>query len=185
MNEYATLQDCHDALSHIRSAPKDSGVIVQLCHRPRSGDREFPDCLHLSVENGIAGDRWPVDSWLLQPDGSPDPRIQVSILSSHVLDLCWRDRVTTPHPGDPLTVDMDLSERNLPVGTHLLVGTAVVEVSDKFNSGCVKWSSWFGAESLRWINLPELRAERLRGILCRVVKDGTVRLGDHLKKVSA
>ncbi len=185
MTEHATLAECHAALDHIRAAPQDGASIRQICLRPSQGARAFPDHLDMSVEQGIAGDRWPAEAWLRRPDGAPDPRIQVSILSQRVLDLCWRDRLATPHPGDPLVVDMDLSHRNLPVGTRLAAGSAILEVSDKFNTGCAKWQARYGGDSLRWINRPELRPDRLRGILCRIVRGGRVRLGDRLTKVAA
>ena len=183
MIPHATLPECDAALSHIRAAPADAAPVAQLCLRPESGARLFPDHLDLTVADGIAGDRWPADSWLRQADGTADPRIQVSILATRVVDLVWRDRAGTPHPGDPILVDMDLSERNLPIGTRLQAGTAVLEVSDKFNSGCEKWNAWYGNASLRWLNRPELRADRLRGILARVVRDGRVRLGDPLTRL--
>lgn len=177
-----TLAECNAAIEHIRAAPKNAVVIDHLCHRPESAERTFPSHLDMSVESGIEGDRWPNTSWLRLPNGAADPRIQVSILSLRVLELCWRDRSATPHPGDPLVVDMDLSERNLPVGTRLAVGGVILEVSDQFNSACSKWQARYGGDSLRWINLPELRADRLRGILCRIVVGGRVQLGDTLQK---
>lgn len=184
MSDHATLVECRAALDHIRAAPKDAAPVRQLCQRPASGARSFSNSLDMSVDAGIGGDRWLVNPWLRLADGAPDPRIQVSILTTRVFDLCWRNRTATPHPGDPLVVDMDLSERNLPVGTRLAAGSAILEVSDKFNSGCAKWHARYGGDSLRWINLPELRADRLRGILCRVVRSGQVRLGDPLRKLT-
>lgn len=182
MTDHATLAECHAALDHIRAAPRDGAPIRGICLRPARRARRFPDHLDLSAARGISGDRWPEESWLRRPDGTPDPRIQVSILSQRVLDLCWRDRAATPHPGDPLVVDMDLSQRNLPAGTRLAAGGAILEVSDAFNTGCAKWRARHGGDSLRWINLPELRADRLRGILCRIVRGGRIRLGDRLTK---
>ena len=179
----ATMADCEAALPHILDAPKDDAVIEQLCFRPDYGLRDFPERLELTVDGGIRGERWTRAPWLTLPDGAPDPRIQVSILSRRVMDLCWRDRENTPHPGDPLVVDMDLSEANLPVGTRLRADTAVLEVSDKFNNGCIKWRDRYGAESLHWINKRENRPHRLRGILCSIVEDGTITTGDRLTKL--
>ncbi|KJZ20280.1 MOSC domain-containing protein [Loktanella sp. S4079] len=179
----ATLDECKAALGNILSAPKDNVTIDQICFRPYVGGREFPDQLELTVAEGIVGDRWLSDPWLKLPEGSPDPRIQVSILSKRVMDLCWRDQDNLAHhPGDPFVVDMNLGEENLPVGTQLEIGTAVIVVTDKYNSGCVKWNENYGGASLRWINLHENRQHRLRGILCAVVKDGVVKTGDRLRK---
>ncbi|WP_276152391.1 MULTISPECIES: hypothetical protein [unclassified Sulfitobacter] len=177
-----TMAECEAALDHIAAAPKDGAAIRQLCVRPDFGARAFPSEIELSREQGIAGDRWPKHPWLRLANGDPDPRIQVSVLSKRVMDLCWRNRVEMPHPGDLLVVDMELSEANLPVGTVLQAGQAKIEVSDKFNTACVKWRRRYGDDSFRWINLEKNRPLRLRGVLCRVVQDGLVRTGDRLCK---
>lgn len=98
------------------------------------------------------------------------------------MDLCWRNRIETPHPGDLLVVDMDLSEKNLAAGSILKVGGVRLEVSDMFNSACVKWRQRYGDDSYRWINLPKNRTLRLRGVLCRIVQDGAIKVGDRLEK---
>lgn len=183
MSKHVTMAECVAALDHIKAAPKNSATIEQLCFRPDYAMREFPETLELTVEGGIKGERWSHSPWLKLADGSPDPRIQVSILSKRVMDLCWRDRDGTPHPGDPIVVDMDLSVENMPVGTRLKTGTAVIEVSDKFNTACAKWQQRNGDESLRWINMAEHRPYRLRGVLCRIVQDGVVRVSDQLTKL--
>lgn len=115
----ATTAECETALDSILDAPKQRATIEQLCFRPDYGLRQFPDALELTVSQGILGERWTKKPWLTLPDGAPDPRIQVSILSKRVMDLCWRDRAGTPHPGDPFVVDMNLGVENLPVGTRL------------------------------------------------------------------
>ena len=183
MVDHVTLAECQAALDHINAAPRDGAVIEQLVARPDFAERAFPDALELTVAGGIKGERWSHSPWLKLPDGSPDPRIQVSIFSKRVMDLCWRDREGQVHPGDPFVVDMNLSFENLPVGTQLQVGEAVVEVSDKFNTACVKWQKRYGDESLRWINMAENRPHRLRGVLCKIVQDGVVRVGDRLAKL--
>ncbi len=183
MTQWATYEDCEAALEHVRAAPKDGARIERVCVRPDIGLRTFPDSLQLTVAQGIIGDRWTVAPWLKLPDGSPDPRIQISVLSKRVMDLCWRDQDNLlRYPGDSFVVDMDLGEENLPIGTQLNVGTAVIEVSDKFNTACVKWRDKYGAQSIRWINSAENRPYRLRGILCKIVRDGTVAVGDHMTK---
>jgi hypothetical protein len=152
-----------------------------LCLRPGIGQRSFPDCLVMTREAGIPGERWLTMPWLRLPDGSPDPAIQVSILPARVLDLVWRDRTGTPHPGDPIVADLDMTEANLPEGTLLQAGTAVLRVSGVWNDGCVKWKTRYGAAAKAWITAPGHRELRLRGVLCSVETDGEVRLGDSLR----
>ncbi|TVS00426.1 MAG: hypothetical protein EA407_14790 [Rhodobacteraceae bacterium] len=172
------------ALPWIVAAPKDGGRVEMLCLRPDYGQRCFVPEITVTAERGIPGERWATRPWLRDANGAPHPGIQVCILSRRVLDLVWRARVDVPHPGDTFITDMDLSEANLPAGQRLALGSAVLEVSDIFNDACVKWAARYGAASREWINLPEHRVLRLRGILCCVVLDGRIRLGDELRKAA-
>lgn len=178
MTDHVTIGECAAALSQVMAAPKDGGLITGLCLRPAPNQRSFPDRVRLTRAEGIPGERWLTMPWLRLPDGRPDPQIQVSILQTRILDLVWRDRESVVHPGDPIIADMDLSEENLPAGTLLRAGTAVLKVSREPNLGCVKWKVRYGAPSLDWIRAhPELR---LRGVLCSVEEDGEVGLGDRI-----
>lgn len=172
------------ALPHILTAPKDDGPIHGLCLRPGYGQRSFPSQITMTRAHGIRGERWLTAPWLKLSDGAPDPRIQVSILPIRVMDLVWRDRETTPHPGDPIVADLDCSLANLPAGTFLQAGTAVLKVSDHFNEACAKWKVRYGADARAFIDAPGHPDLRLRGILCSVEQDGVVTLNDHLKVIS-
>jgi hypothetical protein len=172
------------ALPHIMAAPKDAGRVRQLCFRPARHARSFPDQLSLTRAAGIPGDRWLTEPWLRLPDGTADPDIQVSILPARVLDLVWQPGDDVPHPGDPIIADMDMSHANMPAGTLLLAGTAVLRVSSVFNDGCVKWKTRYGADAKEWITAPGHPALRLRGIFCAVEQDGVVRRGDVLTRLA-
>ena len=177
-----TLAELDAALDHVLAAPKDDAPISALCFRPGFGLREMCDRLRLTRAEGAQGDRWASLAWLKLPDGSPDPRIQISILPQRVADLVWRDRENQPHPGDTIIADLDTSEANLPAGTLLQLGTAVVQVSDVFNDGCVKWKVRYGADAKGWITAPGRPPLRLRGILCAVIEEGEVTLSDRIVK---
>ncbi|MDZ7823210.1 MAG: hypothetical protein U5K75_03640 [Ahrensia sp.] len=180
---FKTVADLNSQIEMISSAPKDSAPITKLCYRPGFGQRVYPDTLTLSVEDGVIGDRWKQAAWLRLENGVPDPRIQVCILPQRVLDLVWTQGSAEPYPGDTMIADMDTSYHNMPVGTILQAGSAQLQVSDVFNDGCTKWAARYGADSREWINLPQNRPLRLRGILCQIVSDGVVQLGDVLRKV--
>lgn len=168
------------ALPHVRAAPKTDAPIAMLCFRPGFGLRTHPPSLRMTRAEGIPGERWLTHPWLRLPDGSPDPRIQISILPLRVLDLVWRNRDTTPHPGDSIVADLDTSAENLPPGSLIRAGSAVLRVSDEPNNGCVKWKARHGADAMAWIADPAHRAMGLRGILCAVEADGEVTLQDRL-----
>ncbi len=177
-----TTAELFNALPGFLAAPKDNAPVLQLCLRPDYGERTFPTEIQLTRQNGIPGERWSRAPWLKTPDGSPDPRIQVSILGKRIMDAVWRDR-TVPHPGDTMIADMDFSHENMPVGQLLQAGTAIIRVSDVFNDACVKWKVRYGEDAKNFITIPEHVKYRLRGILCEVVEDGTVTLSDRLTKI--
>jgi hypothetical protein len=174
-----TAAELAAALPHVLAAPKTDAPIATLCLRPGFGERNFPDRITMTRTGGIPGERWSTLPWLKLPDGSPDPRIQVSILPTRVMDLVWQDREGIPHPGDPIVADLDMTEANLPGGTLIRAGTAILRVSDVPNNGCVKWKVRYGADALAWIVAdPTLR---LRGVLCSVEQDGEVTVNDRLQ----
>ncbi len=180
----ATLGELMAALPEVCAAPKDDAQVDQLCFRPAYNERRFPDRLTLTVAQGVPGERWLTAPWLRLPDGRPDPDIQVSILPRRVLDLVWRDRDGTPHPGDTIIADLDTSEANLPTGTLLRAGSATLRVSGVFNDGCVKWKARYGVDAKAWITTTGHPPLRLRGILCAIVADGEVALGDRITKIA-
>ncbi|MCY3984666.1 MAG: hypothetical protein OXD29_01685 [Roseovarius sp.] len=164
------------------AAPKDGAAIEMLCLRPAMGKRQFVEKIEVTVEQGIPGERWSISPWMRLPDGSPDPSIQICFLQKRVLDLIWTDRENTVHPGDTFIVDMDLSERNLPKGSLLHAGGAILEVSGEFNNACPKWKKRYGEDALQWVRAPENRVLRPRGILAKVHRGGVIALGDRLTK---
>ena len=180
---YATRAELDRALPDVLSAPKNNTPVDMLCRRPDRNKREFPDRLELRVSGGIAGDYGMQKPWSTLPDGSPDPRIQVSILPRRVLDLVWRDRENITHPGDAIITDLNVALENLPTGTRLQIGSAVVEVSDMWNQGCAKWKVRMGRDAYDWTSCPEHEDLRLRGIYCLIVSDGEVALGDRIIKL--
>jgi hypothetical protein len=177
--DHLTAEDLARALLHVLAAPRDAGRITCLCVRPAPNQRQFPQTLRLTRAEGVPGDRWLTQPWLRRADGTPDPRIQVAVMPARVLDLVWHDPDLT-HPGGTLAADLDLSAANLPAGTLLRAGTAVLRVSDVPNDGCAKWKVRFGAAAMQWIIDPAHAGLRLRGILCTVETDGELAVGNML-----
>ena len=87
------------------------------------------------------------------------------------------------HPGDTIISDLDCSEQNMPAGTLLRVGTAVLQVSGVFNTACVKWKDRYGKPAYDWVNAAQNRPLRLRGLLCRVSQDGVNGQRDDIIKI--
>jgi len=90
-----------------------------------------------------------------------------------------------PLAGDQLYVDLDLSGDNLPPGTRLSVGEAEIEITDQPHTACAKFNRRFGMKAVRWVNAPTGRALNLRGVCAKVIRPGTVRPGDRVRKRQA
>jgi hypothetical protein len=54
--------------------------------------------------------------------------------------------------GDQLFIDMDLSKENLPAGTKLSLGTAVIEATASPHTGCKKFVARFGLDAMIFVN---------------------------------
>jgi MOSC domain-containing protein YiiM len=167
-------------LGEIRRSPADAGTVELIVRRPKVEEREVVDEAELSVELGLVGDNW-LERGTRQ--GPADPKAQLTVINTRLLGLVAGDRERWPLAGDQLYVDFDLSEENVPAGTRLAVGGAVIEVTDEPHTGCAKFSARFGSDALRFINSPEGRALHLRGINALVVDAGTVRTGDRVRKL--
>jgi MOSC domain-containing protein YiiM len=86
--------------------------------------------------------------------------------------------------GDNLFVDLDISASNLPLGTRLRVGQALVEVTPKPHNGCLKFKERFGQDALRWVNAKPTRDQNLRGLYWKVIDAGEAAVGDPIELVS-
>jgi hypothetical protein len=181
MTDFISAEALAAALPEVLAAPREQGPVRLLCARAKPNQRGFPDRLTLTRAVGVVGDFEAVRPWLVLDDGSPDPRNQVSIMSWRVLDLVWRDKDPRNHPGDNIACDLDLSHANLPTGTLLQAGTAVLRVSDEPNDGCAKWKVRMGRPAYDWTRAnPTLR---LRGVYCSVEQDGEVSLDDVIVRL--
>jgi hypothetical protein len=167
----------------VLAAPRTDGPVRLLCARPRNNHRTFPDSLTLTRAAGVVGDCESISPWLTLPDGRPDPQTQVSLLPSRVLDLVWPSRDPKLHPGDNIVVDLDLSLANLPTGTLLRAGTALLRVSAEPNDGCAKWKVRMGRDAYDWVRTNASQGYRLRGLFCSVEQDGIVTLNDRISRL--
>jgi len=131
---------------------------------------------------GLDGDNWLSRGSTSTPDGSADPQRQVTVMNARVAELVAGGTGRMPLAGDQLYLDLDLSLGNLPAGSLLAVGQAVLEVSKAPHLGCANFVERFGVEAMRFVNSRAGRQLRLRGMNARVVVSGTVRLGDLAAK---
>ena len=109
--------------------------------------------------------------------------MQINIMNSRLISLVAQDRDRWQLAGDQLFVDLDLSKGNLPPGTRLAIGTAVLEATDQPHTGCMKFSGRFGVDALMLINSPAGQELQLRGINAKVVQGGEIKPGDAVEKI--
>jgi MOSC domain-containing protein YiiM len=183
--EHLTSEQIEAGLSQVLASPQDEGALQAIVIRPAENERELREAAYLSPEGGVEGDRWAASSTRRLPDGRPDPQVQVSIMNSRLLKMIARDDERIGLAGDNLVVDLDLSEANLPVGQKLRVGEALLQVTDVAHTGCKKFTHRFGMDAVRFVNAAERKALHLRGVYARVLKEGTVRVGDNIRKVDS
>ena len=162
-------------LDEVRRSPRDDGKVELIVRRPVEDQRETLTEAHITADSGVVG-----DAWLAK---GADPRAQVTVMNARAVALIAGSRDRWPLAGDQLYVDLDLGPANLPPGTRIEVGTAVLEVSDQPHRGCKKFAARFGLDALRFVNSPEGYASNLRGINTLVVRPGVVRLGDVIRKL--
>ncbi len=149
-----------------------------VVRRPAVGARELPAEAMLDLVSGLAGDNWLTRGSTSMPDGSAHPRKQVTVMNARVAELVAGGTERMPLAGDQIYVDLDISIDNLPPGSLLAVGDAVLEVSEEPHLGCAKFVERFGAEAMRFVNSRIGRQLRLRGMNTRVAQPGIVRPGD-------
>jgi MOSC domain-containing protein YiiM len=183
--EHLPRQRLEAALGRIRDSPRDGGRVVLVVRRPLMGVRELPSEAMLDQASGLAGDNWLDRGSKTTPDGSADPERQVTVMNARVAELVAGGTDRMPLAGDQLLVDLDLSVSNLPAGSLLAVGQAVLQVSHAPHLGCAKFVERFGAEAMRFVNSRTGRQLRLRGMNARVVRPGLVRPGDLAAKFHA
>lgn len=163
-------------LGHIEAAPRASGVVMMVVRRPSSGEREVLDVARLDPDEGLVGDRW-------RHGKAPQRDEQLTLMSVRVIELLAGDRALWPLAGDQLFVDLDLSVANLPVGTRLAVGDAVIEASPVPHNGCKKFRTRFGLDAMRFVASPRGKQLQMRGINARVITAGNVCPGDAIRKL--
>jgi hypothetical protein len=170
-------------LDDVRAAPADAGIVRLIVRRPAVDARESLVEGELDIDVGLVGDTWVKRGDGTAPDGSPARYAQVTLMNARYTRLIAGDRDRWSLAGDQLYVDLDLSVANLPAGSQLAIGSAVLRISEEPHTGCAKFSARFGSPAWRLANSELGRALRLRGANASVVTSGTIRQGDVVSKV--
>ena len=181
--KHPSATDLEAGLDEIRKSPKDESVLDLIVSRPEEDAREVMELADLAVEIGLVGDTWQDRPSIRSGDGKAHPDMQITMMNSRVADLVAQSKDRWPLAGDQLFVDLDLSKANVPPGTRISVGEAILEATTQPHTGCKKFAERFGVEALKFISEPTNRELQLRGINLKVVQGGEIRPGDAVKKL--
>jgi MOSC domain-containing protein YiiM len=170
------LPELESGLRALAASPRTSGRLALIVQRRADGIREMPERVRLSLDAGVPG-----DAWSRRPPR--DPEAQLAVMRRDVAELIANGQCLSLF-GDNLFVDLDISAANLPTGTHLRVGAALVEVTAKPHNGCLKFKGRFGPDALRFVQANPTQDQNLRGIYWKVVESGEAGVGDPIEVVS-
>jgi hypothetical protein len=181
--EHPTTVELTNGLDRILRSPSDEGGLKLIVRRRGESEREVLTEATLDRTEGLLGDTWRSRGSRRTPDRLADPKMQLTVMNARVAALVAVDDDRWKLAGDQLYVDLDLSEANLPPGSRLAVGSAVIEVTDAPHLGCKKFRERFGEDALRFVNSDVGRELRLRGVNTKVVGSGRLELGDTIRKL--
>jgi hypothetical protein len=181
--KHLTAAELEAGLDEVRRSPRDEGVLELIVRRPRPNEREVLEEGQLDPAEGLVGDSWRTRGSSRTADGSSHPDMQLNVMNSRAAALVASGVARRQLAGDQLFLDMDLSTDNLPPGTRLAIGSAVIEVTAQPHTGCDKFKARFGWDALKLVNSDAGKQLRLRGLNAKVVQAGTIRVGDVARKL--
>ena len=179
--KHLSLDELEARWTESHPSPKNKGVLELIVRRPQTEEREVLEEGELDLAEGLVGDNWSTRGSASRPDGTAHPDKQLTIMNSRVIALVAQDKDRWSLAGDQLFMDLDLSEENLPPGTRLALGSAVIEVTDQPHTGCKKFVERFGPDAKKFVDSQVGKQLHLRGINAKVVQSGAIRVGDVVK----
>lgn len=180
MDKHFSFAEIQDRLTLSGASPRDGGRLEMIVARPELGARRVLARGELDYAVGLVGDNWLARGSASTADGSANPDAQITIMNSRMIDALAADRDDWPLAGDQLFIDLDLSEENLPAGQRIAIGAAVLEITPMPHTGCAKFTERFGHDAIRFVNSPEGRQQRRRGLNARVVQPGAINVSDEV-----
>src|SRR2546430_843413 len=142
---HLTMEELEAGLEQLRQSPKNEGVLELIVRRPRTDEREVLLEGALDLAEGLVGDKWKVGG---------KPNMQINVMNARAIALVAGEKARWPLAGDQLFIDLDLSTENLPPGTRLAIGAAIIEVTPEPHNGCKKFMARYGGHAAEFVNSP-------------------------------
>ena len=137
---HLTREELDAGLDEIRRSPRDGGTLELIVRRPAVGGRETVEVAELDPVTGLVGDNWLARGDRKSPDGIAHPDMQVTLTNARAVALVAHIPERWPLAGDQLYVDLDLGGENLPPGSRVSIGSAVLEITAEPHNGCAKFA---------------------------------------------
>ncbi len=168
-------------LDELRASPVGEGVLRLIVRRPSEDEREVLSEATLDETEGMVGDRWNAAGF---GDGPERFDTQLTLMNARSASLVAGEPENWPQAGDQLYVELSLATDDLPPGSRLEIGSALIEITDVPHTGCGKFVRRFGVDAMKFVNSPVGRELNLRGVNAKVVRPGVVAQGDAIRRVS-
>ena len=173
--EYRSRAEIEAGFAALPAPPQRRGTLARIVRRHPDGQREALSSARLTPEEGLPGDGW---------NRRPPRKIeaQLAVIRMDIASLLAAEQSVTL-AGDQLFVDLDVSAANLPAGTRLRVGGALVEMTPEPHDGCLKFKDRFGQDALRFVQEKATRSENRRGVYWKVIEAGDIAEGCPIEVV--
>ncbi len=181
---YMTQEKLAAGMPAVFDSPKNQGRLDMIVCRPEKYAREELQEGQLDETLGLVGDNWLARAQADSPGGVVNIEAQLTLMNTRLVQMVAGEKDRWKLAGDQLYVDMDLSKENLPPGTRLVVGSAIIEVTSKPHTGCKKFVERYGMDAMLFINSPAGKDLRLRGMYAKVVQPGKIKIGDTIEKLT-
>ena len=172
---FRALAELEAGLAFLARSPSAEAKLGTIVSRTLQGHRAFSEPVRLTTSEGVPG-----DDWIRKEGATVDS--QITVMETSVAELIANEQPLALF-GDNLFVDLDLSIANLPPGSRVTIGDALLEVTTKIHKGCKKFAARFGVDALRFVATPVGRERRFRGLYLKVVEEGVVAPGDTVTVV--
>lgn len=182
-DKHLTTDEINGSIAEVLASPKDNGVLELIVRRPAINKREMVEIGVLDIESGLIGDNWLTRGSSRTDNGLGHPEMQLNLMNYRFALLIAGSRDRVRLAGDQLFVDLDLSEENVPPGTRLAIGDAVIEVTTIPHLGCKKFVERFGIDAMKYANSDFGRKHHLRGINAKVIVSGPIKQSDAIRHI--